>query len=156
MRQFSLISWLMSIIPFRGFSSQQAGTKPRLLEGLPKGADGGETPLSIFGESAHEHRVYGRREGHFERTRRRRGCQVVLAHDLSSIALKGWATNEQFVDHDSQRVLIAGRRRVSIPLFGSHVDRGATNALAQVAGGAGEFGDAEVGEQQVGLLWLVS
>ncbi len=43
---------------------------------------------------------------------------------------------------------------MAIPLFGGHIGRRASDALAQASGRAGELGDAEVGEQQVRPLGL--
>ncbi len=44
---------------------------------------------------------------------------------------------------------------MAIPLFGSHVDWGAPDALASTGRGSREFGDAEVGEEQVGTIGVI-
>src|SRR2546426_8735952 len=62
---------------------------------------------------------------------------------------------QQFVSHDRQRILVACRDRLAIPVFGSQEGRGATNVLAAVGGPGTEFGDTEIGEEQIRSVWVI-
>jgi hypothetical protein len=84
-----------------------------------------------------------------ERTRSLWLNAKMLIHQLHRAPLKRWATGEQFIGHDGQRVLIRCRYRTTCPLFWGHIGGGPANNLARNRGGSREFCNTEISEQHI-------
>lgn len=53
----------------------------------------------------------------------------MLGRDLGKEAVKGSFSAQPFVDHDTQRILVAGRTWMGLDLFGSHIGNRACSIL---------------------------
>jgi len=77
----------------------------------------------------------------------------MLAHDLHQRPLKGEVSGEPFVDHNAQRILIAGWAGLALNLFRSHIERRSRRRLDALREGMpGEQAQAKVTEQEVKTL----
>src|SRR5579859_6032908 len=70
----------------------------------------------------------------------------VLIYHLTRSTLKGWASCQQFVGHDSQCILVGGRNSETFHLFRCHIRRGSSHALAGVGSCSCELGNAKVSQ----------
>ena len=74
----------------------------------------------------------------------------MFVHHLSRPTLKRRAPGKKLIDHDAKSILIGGRYGITLPLFRRHIDGCPANSLACARGAGRQFGNTEIGEQQIG------
>ena len=108
---------------------RRVGTLAGLLEGHGKVAHRGKARFGVFGQGAQHDLLDLERNGRHVLVQRGRGHAQLLGHHLAHRALKGTLATQPFVHHAPQRILVAGRARVSLDLLGSHIGQRARRAL---------------------------
>src|SRR6266700_4966134 len=75
-------------------------------------------------------------------------CEVLI-HHLARTSLEGQMSSKQLINADSQGILIGGSDGVTLPLFGSHIDRCAANGLTGAGSGRDKFCQTEIAQHKI-------
>src|SRR5579859_274443 len=124
-----------------------------LLKCAGKGGDGGKSFFCFFCQSAQNNAINIAGQARIQCSWWLWLCTEMLAHQLFQAAPEGELAGEHLVGHDRQGVLIARWHWMSPPLFNRHVGRGAAHVLAHIGCGNIEFSNAEIGQQEIGIIW---
>src|SRR5438067_454095 len=80
----------------------------------------------------------------------------MLVHHLLHAPLERDLSCQQFIGHHGKSVLVGCRNGMAFPLLGGHISWRTTNSATCANGCSCEFGDAKIGKQQIGMLWILA